>query len=71
MVRQQKDVTETTTVCNDVTKMARTQNKNPFDITHQGNHNLNIWRDEKKHFLKSQKNICMSHDIGGVKSAHL
>lgn len=53
MVGQQKDVTETITVCNEVTKMARTQNKNPFDIAHQRNHNLNIWGDELSYFLNT------------------
>lgn len=61
MVRQQKDETETIPVCNEVTKIARTQNKNPCNITHQGNHNLNIWGDEKKHFMKSRRTpICLT-----------
>lgn len=32
MVGQQKDVTETIAVYNEVTKMARTQNKNPLTL---------------------------------------
>jgi len=42
MAGQIKDVTETITVCNEVTKMAHAQHKNPFDLSHQRNFNLNI-----------------------------
>lgn len=43
MVGQENDVTETTIVCNEFTKMAHTQNKNPFELVLQRNHNLSIW----------------------------
>lgn len=51
MVWHEKDVTETITVCKEVTKMSCTQNKNPFDLVHQRNHNLNVLGDEVKYFL--------------------
>lgn len=53
MVGQQKVVTETITVCSEITEVTCTQNKNPFDLAHQRNHNLNIWGEELKYFLNA------------------